>query len=289
MEELIELEDPIELISKNYKPSIWHSPKIVNDKKLSLFDFIREELEPESVGVYIWYSSRRGGESIGHIAIGFGEHYASFWPIKPLPEDSFLLEKLERKSTLDEFEGHWESRIGDGNCEKRPPEYVAYLSSLDIQKMQEKFDEIKAIVPKWHLLASSPLKKERTLNCIAVVIELLRAGGIEELAKEKINRDIDDLKNCRRKCAITIVFLAFFSYFVSAVALILFLLSIGDASVREATDKIPRPLIYASIPFLLFFGSLVCCQKFCSKKIRRSPLLFGIIRFRTWGLSKTWV
>lgn len=237
------------------------------------------QLPPGSVGIYIW-SSKFLKRRYGHIAIAFENEYVSFWP------------NLNDSTNSKEFEGLWHTAEDDSNAYQNGElEYVAKINGLNLQKMREKLEEIKAIAPKWYLLASTPLKKPTSLNCISVVIEILRAGGIEDLAGEEIIKQKADkydkgvlpyrrnffdscvkcgLNCCCGKCMKAAVACLFcFSILVSIPSIAIIFLGggppdpISNWTREHIINELPPGLLYASLPFLLLFAGLLLYQR-CS-------------------------
>jgi hypothetical protein len=114
--------------------------------------------------VYIWCAD---STIIDHIAIGFGNQYVSY---RPKPNEAYIGFSPEI----------WQNRAYDYEQQECLPYYAELI--LDIEQMSKKFVEIKKIA------------KECPINCISVVIEILKAGGVEGLSEKKELISFADIK-----------------------------------------------------------------------------------------------
>ncbi len=138
--------------------------------------------EDKRVIVRIWTSGfnlKRRGESVGHVSIETPNHYMSLWPSREGKEKGFgLFQPIPH-----EFNNSYQADLKDED--NRPPEVTICLYSLNINRIEEKFNEfagtenIQGTLQGWTLIGGNRLINENSgQSCSSLAYELLKAGGI---------------------------------------------------------------------------------------------------------------
>lgn len=132
----------------------------------------REEAATHRVIVNIWTSGGNPsypGHNVGHASIQCREQYMSLWPRRVQNEGSGIKEGISFE-LLPNYQT-------DLNYERRAPEVRFCFYSLETDKIEKAFDEIKKTLEGWSLLGL----EKKSESCASLAWHLLKAGGIDKL------------------------------------------------------------------------------------------------------------
>lgn len=137
--------------------------------------------EENRVIIRIWtseYNKKHPGENVGHVSIEttIPPSYMSLWP-KGQPNEDFMKAVFEKRSS------HYMASYNDDFiAEKRAPEITICLYTLNVEKIIDKFNEIKKENENWTLLGNTLLINRGTSHsCATLGYELLKAGEIFDI------------------------------------------------------------------------------------------------------------
>lgn len=136
-----------------------------------------------------WSTSIKEG-GVGHVSLetihddGTSGIYVSFWPHVQDPKFQYPLAQEAKYTIKRSADGSsylrtslYDLTIGEG----RPPEETIDLLSLDIFKIEQKFNLFKDSDFKWEIWGSSVFSSEQNQNCSGLVFSLLHEAGFTDL------------------------------------------------------------------------------------------------------------
>ncbi len=133
---------------------------------------MNQNLINNRVIVRIWNSSINGGHNVGHVSIQMPFNYISLWPANysagPIKK-FFETRPPHLLMSVD----------GDLRLEGRPAEITICLYKLNVEKMQDKFNEIKKKLNGWTLFGPNRLLNDGTSHsCSSLAFTILKAGDL---------------------------------------------------------------------------------------------------------------
>lgn len=109
-------------------------------------------------------------KNVGHVSLETSKIYASLWPDS---EDTTAIGLTTQHKVF-----FMESPEKDELVELRPPDYIVDLFSLNVPKIEEKFEEVKTSTTKWQLMGRNKVIGQEGQSCSGQTFELLQAGGL---------------------------------------------------------------------------------------------------------------
>jgi len=138
----------------------------------------KSQLRKRCVTIYIWTSRANQvdqGHGCGHAAIQTPTKYISLWPSDKGKEEGSGLWKGIDKAFIPSY------KI-DTEKETRPAELVFRFYTLNVERLEERFDELRREVQGWAAMPALLLFQKNVGSCVTTVWKCLVAGNIGQYA-----------------------------------------------------------------------------------------------------------
>lgn len=150
-----------------------------------------QDEQQNTITVRVWtsgFNPNHPGESVGHVSLQTSEYYMSLWPRQAHSPQEQSAKESEGWGAFGGISHEFLASLEtDERYEQRRPEYIVEFNSLDVAKIDRKFEELKQSLTGWALL---PGLCDNAESCASLAWELLKAGEIKQLASSSAQAEV---------------------------------------------------------------------------------------------------